>query len=122
MNKTETKGINIKASYHQIRGHKDFVIEQNVLDQLIAISDTLLDSPQNLTLLESRALPIALSQALESLSDIADIDLSTFEHIVALNQVPRRASIKKSLAGNRAHCDAVLARWSRASRTGSLGH
>jgi hypothetical protein len=45
MNKTETKGINIKASYHQIRGHKDFVIEQNVLDQLIAIRDTLLDSP-----------------------------------------------------------------------------
>lgn len=112
----------MEASYHQIGGHKDFGMEFYVLDQLIAISNTLLDSLQDLSLLESRTLSIALSQALEPLSDVADIDLSTFEQLVALNQVPRCASVKKSLTGNRAHRDAVLALWARASRTGSLGH
>jgi hypothetical protein len=95
---------------------------KNASDQLIPIIYALLNSLQNLTLLESRTLSITLRQSLQPLSYIANIDLSTLEQLMTLNKVPRGARIKKPFAGNRAHRDTVLTLWSWARRTGSFGH
>lgn len=97
-------------------------MESNVSDQLIAISNALLNGLQNLTLLKSRTLSIALSHTLQPLSNVANVDLPAFKQLMALNQIPRCASIKKPLARKRAHCDSVLALRSRASRASSLRH
>lgn len=85
-------------------------------DQLIAIHDTLLNSPTHLALLKSRTLSVALGHPLKPLGHITDIHLPVLGELVVLNEVPRCASVEEFLASNLAYRDAVWTSGTRGSR------